>query len=128
MHVQPTNASAAELERLAYILGLPEHPVAEQWLYAQEQADACEGELEGATQQAYQRGLAEGMGEDTQVRMAALDREVEALRSLCEALRRDLREAADWITGDAARLVAQRRQAAAALRVRAAKAVSAINH
>lgn len=116
----PTKASAAERERLAYILGLPEHPVAELWLEAEQQAEACEGELETAIEQAYQRGLAEGRGPDTEAELTALRQQTEQLRAQAEQLRRDLREAADWLTSEPARLVAQRRSAAAALRVRAA--------
>lgn len=124
MPVLPHNASAAERERLAYILGLPEHPIAELWLEAEQQVEACEGELETAIEQAYQRGLAEGRGPDTQAELTALRRETERLRAQVEQLRRDLREAADWLTSEPARLVAQRRSAAAALRVRAACTVA----
>lgn len=48
----PFNVCAAERERLAYILGLPEHQLAWQWLEAKQQAEACEGELETAIEQA----------------------------------------------------------------------------
>lgn len=124
MNSLPSNASAVERERLAYILGLPEHPVAELWLEAEQQAEACEGELETAVEQAYQRGLAQGRGPDTESQITVLRQQAAQLHSQVEQLRRDLREAADWLTSEPARLIGQRRTAAAALRVRAARTAS----
>ena len=128
MSMLPSNATAAERERQAFILNRPEHDVALQWLEAQQQVDAFEGELQAAVDSAYQRGLSESLGEDIETTLAALRRDVDELRQVSEALRHDLREAADWLTSEPARLIAQRRQAAAALRVRAARPLPAACH
>lgn len=128
MPTLPWNATAAEHERQAFILNRAEHGVALQWLEAQEQVDAFEGELQAAIDHAYQRGLSDGLGEDIEAQLAALRRDVDELRRVSEALRRDLRDAADWLTSEPARLIAQRRQAAAALRVRAARPLPAVCH
>ncbi len=128
MSTLPFNATAVEHERQAFILNRPEHDVALQWLEAQQQVDACEGELQAAVDSAYQRGLSESLGEDIETTLAALRRDVDELRQVSEALRHDLREAADWLTSEPARLIAQRRQAAAALRIRAARPLPAACH
>ncbi|MBN9404610.1 MAG: hypothetical protein J0I00_04240 [Burkholderiales bacterium] len=128
MSTLPFNATAVEHERQAFILNRPEHDVALQWLEAQQQVDAFEGELQAAVDSAYQRGLSESLGEDIETTLAALRRDVDELRQVSEALRHDLREAADWLTSEPARLIAQRRQAAAALRIRAARPLPAACH
>jgi len=128
MSTLPFNATAAERERLAFILNRCEHGVALQWLEAQEQVDAFEGELQAAVDGAYQRGLSEGLGEDVEAQLAALRSDVDKLCRLSEALRNDLRETAGWLTSAPARLIAQRRQAAADLRIRAARPLPATCH
>lgn len=124
MPTLPWNATAAEHERQAFILNRPEHGVALKWLEAQEQVDAFEGELQAAIDHAYQRGLSE----DIEAQLAALRRDVDEMRRVSEELRKDVRDAADWLTSEPARLIAQRRQAAAALRVRAARPLPAVCH
>ncbi|HMN56320.1 MAG: hypothetical protein J0I00_04770 [Burkholderiales bacterium] len=128
MSMLPSNATAAERERLAFILNRPEHDAALQWLEAQEQLDAFEGELQTAVDSAYRRGLSEGLGEDVEAQLSALRSDVDKLCRLSEALRNDLRETADWLTSAPARLIAQRRQAAVALRTRAARPLPATCH
>ena len=128
MPILPSNATAAERERLAFILNRCEHDAALQWLEAQEQVDAFEGELQAAVDGAYQRGLSEGLGEDVEAQLAALRSDVDELRRVSEALRKDLRETADWLTSAPARLIAQRRQAAVALRTHAARPLPATCH
>ncbi|WP_293223999.1 hypothetical protein [Ottowia sp.] len=128
MSTLPSNATAAERERLAFLLNRPEHGVALRWLEAQEQVDAFDGELQAAVDRAYQRGLSEGLGEDVQARLQALQGELEQWRQQAEQLREDLQETADWLTSASARLIAQRRQAAAALRIRAARPLPATCH
>lgn len=128
MSTLPSNATAAERERQAFILNRPEHGVALRWLEAQQQVDAFDGELQAAVDRAYQRGLSEGLGEDVQARLQALQGELEQWRQQAEQLREDLQEAAGWLTSASARLIAQRRQAAAALRIRAARPLPATCH
>ena len=128
MSTLPFNATAVEHERQAFILNRPEHDVALQWLEAQQQVDAFEGALQTAVDSAYQRGLSEGLDEDVQARLEALQGELGQWRQQAEQLRVDLREAADWLTSASARLIAQRRQAAAALRIRAARPLPATCH
>ncbi len=128
MSTHPSNATAAKRERQAFILNRCEHGVAPQWLQAQEQLDAFESELQAAVDGAYQRGLSEGLGEDAQARLQALQGELGQWRQHAEQLRVDPREAADWLTSASARLIAQRRQAAVALRTRAARPLPATCH
>lgn len=106
--VQKQSLSLAEVERIAYIMGLP-------WAGYIAEADDCESQIDGfddqleqARESSFEAGKQAGLGVDATQQIADLENELIDLKASHQRCRNNLQAVYDWLRSDDCKTVKAR--------------------